>query len=241
MPAWNDFVERCIADWKDDDLSTGTIKTLFSILADFVKFHWQVILDTKRLKFKFFGDRVVPQNKIKVWNALQVKTALHRAALKDPELQDLMVVALETGMRRGEIFALTYEDIDLINSQITISKSLDLETMEVGPTKTKQTRTVQMSTRVAKIFEKGYTPGKETERCFKAYNPNQRLKALSRGGDLPTLSFHDLRHTFATTCLEKGLSPKWVSATLGHAKLSTTFDVYWQCFREKQNMENLYE
>jgi integrase len=144
-------------------------------------------------------------------------------------------------MRRGEIFALTYEDIDLINSQITISKSLDLETMEVGPTKTKQTRTIQMSTRVAKIFEKGYTPGKEDDRCFKAYNPNQRLKALSHGGDLPTLSFHDLRHTFSTALLERGVSPKWVSQQLGHAKLSTTLDIYWQCFKDKQDLDGMYD
>jgi len=237
----NGFVERCVEDWKANNLSTGTIKTLLSILKDFVKFAWKIELDTKRLNFLHFGDRVKPQNKIKVWNSLEVKAALMDARIKDWDLFSVMTVALETGMRRGEIFALTWEDIDLLKGEITISKSLDLDTGEVGPTKTKQTRTIQMSTTVAKLLEKGYTPGKEGDRCFKAFNPNQKLKALCKRGGLPILRFHDLRHTFATTCLEKGLSPKWVSATLGHAKLSTTFDVYWQCFQEKQNMENLYE
>jgi integrase len=235
------FIDRCVTDWKDEKLSTGTIKTLFSILKDFVKFSWKTDLDTKRLNFLHFGDRVKPQNKIKVWTSLEVKAALTDARIRDYNLFCVMTVALETGLRRGELFALTWDDVDLIKGEITVSKSLDLDTREVGPTKTKQTRTVQMSGNVAKIFETGYTPGKEGDRCFKAFNPNQQLKALCKRGGLPVLSFHDLRHTFATTCLEKGLSPKWVSATLGHAKLSTTFDVYWQCFQEKQNMENLYE
>jgi integrase len=236
------FVDRVMEDWKENKLSMGTIKTLFSILKDFVKFAWKHDLDTKRLNFLHFGDRVKPQNKIKAWTKEQVKIALIESwNCNSPEFYYVLAVTLGTGMRRGEIFALTWADIDLFKGEITISKSLDLDTMEVGPTKTKQTRTVEMSKGVAKIFAECYTPGKEGDRCFKAFNPNQKLKAMCKRHGLPVISFHDLRHTFATTCLEKGLSPKWVSATLGHAKLSTTFDVYWQCFREKQNMENLYE
>jgi len=237
------FIARVLAHWKEADLSIGTIKTLFCILQDFVKFAWKQDIDTKRLNFIHFGNRVKPQNRIKAWNREQAKVALIESwDVSCPEFYFVLSVALGTGMRRGEIFALTWADVDLINGEITISKSLDLDTMEVGPTKTKQTRTIQMSGKVAKVFEECYTPGsRDGDRCFKAFNPNQKLKALCKKHNLPILSFHDLRHTFATTCLEKGLSPKWVSSTLGHAKLSTTFDVYWQTFQQKQNMEDLYE
>ena len=237
----SDFVDRIMKHWKEADLFSGTLKTLFCILKDFVKFAWKEDLDTKRLNFQHFGDRVKPQNRIKAWTKEQVKVALTETWDGDPEFFYILTVALGTGMRKGELFALTWGDIDLINGEITVSKSLNTETGELGPTKTKQTRTIQMSSRVAKVFEECYTPGKDTARCFKTFNPNQKLKALCKRHGLPALSFHDLRHTFATTCLEKGLSPKWVSATLGHAKLSTTFDVYWQTFRQKQNMEDLYE
>lgn len=238
-----DLVERVMDHWKEAHLSAGTIKTLFCLLKDFVKFAYQQDLDTKRLNFIHFGDRVKPQNKIKAWTKEQAKVALIEAwDVNNPEFYYLMAVALGTGMRRGEIFALTWADVDFIRGEITISKSLDLDTGDVGPTKTKQTRTIQMSDKVAKVFQECYTPGsKDEDRCFKAFNPNQKLRALCKRHNLPTLSFHDLRHTFATTCLEKGLSPKWISATLGHAKLSTTFDVYWQTFQQKQNMEDLYE
>ena len=237
-----DLVEGVMRHWKAADLSVGTIKTLFSVFKDFVKSAYQQDLDTKRLNFQHFGDRVKPQNRIKAWTKEQAKIALVEAwDCNSPEFFYILTVALGTGMRKGELFALTWDDIDLLNGEITVSKSLDMDTGEVGPTKTKQTRTIQMSGQVAKVFERCYTPGKGAARCFTTFNPNQKLKALCRKNGLPILSFHDLRHTFATTCLEKGLSPKWVSATLGHAKLSTTFDVYWQTFQQKQNMEDLYE
>ena len=234
------FVGRVMAHWKEANLSTGTIKTLFCILKDFVKLAWERDLDTKRLNFIHFGDRAKPQNRIKAWNKGQVKIAL-AGAESDPELYCVMMVALGTGMRRGELFALTWADIDFIKGELTISKSYDLDTGEVGPTKTKSIRSIQMSAKVAKIFEKCYAPGNGDEDiCFKAFNPNQKLKALCRKHKLPVLSFHDLRHTFATTLLEGGISPKWVSQQLGHAKLSTTFDTYWQCFAEKQNLDDMY-
>ena len=237
-----DFIDRIMGHWKEADLSAGTIKTLFCVLKDFVKFAWKQDIDTKRLNFIHFGDRVKPQNRIKAWTKEQVKTAMIESwDASDPEFHYILTVALGTGMRKGELFALTWDDVDLLNGEITVSKSLNTETGEIGPTKTKQTRTIQMSNQVAKVFERCYTPGKGGERCFRAFNPNQKLKALCKKNDLPVISFHDLRHTFASTCLEKGMSPKWVSETLGHAKLSTTFDVYWQTFRQKQNMEDLYE
>jgi len=64
---------------------------------------------------------------------------------------------------------------------------------------------------------------------------------LCRKHKLPVLSFHDLRHTFSTILLERGVSPKWVSQQLGHAKLSTTLDVYWQCFTDKQDLDSMYD
>jgi integrase len=235
------FVDRVMEDWKENKLSMGTIKTLFSILKDFVKFAWKCDIDTKRLKFLHFGDRVKPQNKLKIWSSLEVNAALTDARIKDWDLFCLMTVALETGIRRGELFALTWEDVDILKGEITISKSLDLDTNEVGPTKTKQTRTIHMSTNVAKLLEKCYLPGKEGDRCFKAFNPNQKLKALCKAGGLPVISWHALRHCYATALLEKGVSPKWVSAQLGHAKLSTTFDYYWEVFNKKVNIDGMYD
>lgn len=232
------FLNSTIGHWRDKQLSRQTVKMLFVILKDFVKFVWKEDIDTKYLNFKHFSDRCAEPQRVKVWTPTEVKLALIKA---DPEFHDILTVALGTGLRRGELFALTWNDIDMLTGELNVNKSIDIETGAVGPTKTKQVRLIQMSTAVAKVFERGYTPGKEGDRCFRTFNPTQKLKSLCRRAEIAEISFHDLRHTFATTCLEKGLSPKWVSATLGHAKLSTTFDIYWQHFKEKVDLEDLYE
>jgi integrase len=235
MDPWTD---RVVEHWREKKLSPQTVKMLFVILRDFCQFAWKQDLDVKRLNFKHFNDVVEAPAKIKVWTKTEVILALRHC---DQEFQDILTVALGTGMRRGELFALTWEDVDILKGEINVNKSVDIDSGEVGPTKTKQARVIQMSNAVAKVLEKSYTPGCEKDRCFRTFNPAQKMKALCKKADIREISFHDLRHTFATTCLEKGLSPKWVSATLGHSKLSTTFDIYWQHFKEKVNLEDLYE
>lgn len=128
-----------------------------------------------------------------------------------------------------------------MDSTITVSRSRDIATGAVGPTKTKTSRVIQMSDQVAKMLEKSYNVG-DTGFVFPDYfDPNPALDTLCFNAQVPQITFHDLRHTFATTCLENGMSPKWVSSTLGHAKLTTTYDIYWQHFQEKVDLESLYE
>lgn len=227
--------------WVEQDLSLGTVKGCSVVLAEYMKFTYGVTIDKKRLHNMYFGDAIKAPAKLKVWTVQQANDALECVRFVDKELWALMQVALGTGMRRGEIFGLQWDDIDFINNEIVISRSRDISTGAVGPTKTKQSRRIQMSTKVEKIFEMRYNVG-DTGFVFPEYfDPTPRLRHLCDLVGLPVITFHDLRHTFATTCLEKGLSPKWVSATLGHAKLSTTLDIYWQQFREKVDMESLYE
>ena len=233
-------IEHCIKDWKSNDLSLGTIKILFSILKEFASLSYKTNIDTKRLKFKYFSNEIKSQPRLKVWDKEQVKTAMEDAIVKDPELYDVMAVALGTGIRRGEIFALTWEDIDFLRGEITVSKSLDKDTYIIGPTKTKQVRVIQMLMWVGEIFEKNYKPKYKKEHCFKTFNPNVRLKALAIRNSLPVITFHGLRHIYSSTLLESGISPKWVSQQLGHSRLTTTIDLYWSCFTQKQNLDNMY-
>jgi integrase len=235
------FEERVVQDWKENELSVGTVKMLFVPLKAFVKFAYGRDVDTKKLNFQHFNDRMVPKQRLKVWTRPEAQRAIDMSDKEDKELHDIITVALGTGLRKGELFALTWGDVDIISGYITINKSLDTETGAIGPTKTKQVRAVQMNGMVAKVMEKSYIPGKEGDRCFRTFNPNKRLQRLCKLAGVPEISFHDLRHTFATTCLERGMSPKWVSSTLGHAKLTTTLDVYWQHFQEKVDLEGLYD
>ena len=236
-----EMVHRACRGWKSEDLSLGTIKGCLVLLAEYMKFTYQYEIDKKRLSHQYFADKVRPPQKLKVWTKDEVKIALQASQNTDPELHDLLTVVLGTGLRRGELFGLMWSDVDFIDGTICISRSKDIVSGQVGPTKTSQARRIQMSDQVAKTLEKSYTPGNEGY-CFPRYfDPNAKLSSLCERANIPNISFHDLRHTFATNCLERGMSPKWVSSMLGHSKLTTTLDLYWQCFQRKVDMENIYE
>lgn len=235
-------LDRACKGWIQDGLSIGTIKGCLVLLAEYMKVTHGYIIDKRRINNAYFSTLAKPPAKLKVWTKEQVKRAIHTVESGDPELHKLIVVALNTGMRRGEIFGLKWADVDFINGTIDVVRSRDISSGETGPTKTRQVRVIQMADIVAKILEKSYTIGKEEDFVFPDYfDPNARLNELSLHANVPFITFHDLRHTFATTALEKGMSPKWVSSTLGHAKLTTTMDLYWQNFREKVDMESIYE
>jgi integrase len=139
----------------------------------------------------------------------------------------MMVVTLHTGMRRGELFGLKWEDIDFAKKKINIVRSYD------GPTKSGKPRSVPMSDSAADVLTSCYNGQDDDEHCFNRCDPNPRLKKLQVYvyGTLElkrkTISWHGLRHTFATLALEAGRSPKLVSEMLGHSKVSTTLDLYW--------------
>lgn len=55
---------------------------------------------------------------------------------------------------------------------------------------------------------------------------NRHFKPLLRGAGMPDIRWHDLRHTYATLLLAKGVHPKYVPTALGHASIQLTLDTY---------------
>ena len=60
-------------------------------------------------------------------------------------------------------------------------------------------------------------------------------QAFTKSNDLPHLTFHGLRHAFATMALQAGKNPKVVSEALGHSKISITLDLYSHVIPDMQN------
>ncbi len=142
-------------------------------------------------------------------------------------------IAINTGMRRGEVWGLKYEDIDILNDRITIQRSYS------GPTKSGKTRIIPISYALEKILLaetviKTYNrvdASKRKENIVPhVFDPNPPLRRAAEKAGLrepSKLVFHSLRHSFATLALESGISPRLVAKTLGHAQVSTTLDTYW--------------
>ena len=158
---------------------------------------------------------------------------------KEPlQFQLLIHLAILTGCRRGELMALTWEDIDTDAGIVTISKSSyrlrgqEVETKQ--PKTTGSIRKVSIPQYCGDMLEayRGYMREKGIsshwifcDEVGKPIPPQRASKQFSlfleRNG-LPHRKFHALRHTSATLLLLHGTNIKTVSARLGHHQLSTT-------------------
>lgn len=164
----------------------------------------------------------------KSWTKEEVERAISLSHL-DKQMYNLMIVGLHTGMRKGEIFNLKWRDIDFIKGRIKIRK-----------TKNGYPRNIPMTEKVEEIFHKCYTVGVDSDKyCFEKFDPNPRLKKICKLAGIREITFHGLRHTHATLALEAGRSPRMVAAMLGHNKVSTTINLYWQNTGEDMDLSFL--
>lgn len=131
-------------------------------------------------------------------------------------LKPIIICALDTGMRRGEILSLSWDDIDMQERLINI---------KAHHTKTEQERTLAITNRLYEelslLLE---SPTRKNEdRVFGVVNNVKRsfLSACKIAG-VDGLRLHDLRHTFATRLIERGIPSEIVSKLLGHNNLNTT-------------------
>ena len=161
------------------------------------------------------------------------------AIREEPMWYDFFYTEITTGLRRGEICGLKWDDLDETTGKLKVRRSIRVVPggeLEVGETKTeKGTRSILLppstlhllkerrkSALTEWIFPSLLTPEKPT-------SPNaayQRLKDILKGAGLPDIRFHDLRHTFATHALTSGVDAKTLSGILGHTNASFTLDTY---------------
>ena len=132
-----------------------------------------------------------------------------------PALRPIIIVALGTGMRRGEILALKWADLDFVRGLISITIS-----------KSGKPRKVPMSGSVAAAL--GAVP-RRGEFVFMNGEPGQSVtsikdafKAACATAKIAGFRFHDCRHTFASRALEAGADLMSVSKILGHSSIAMT-------------------
>ena len=171
-----------------------------------------------------------------------------QAVQKDDIWRDFFYTELMTGLRRGEICALMWRDFDAKAGTLGISRTLHSKGQGIyalGDTKTSQgNRTIILPESVAAllrarkkasisqwIFPQPTSP----ELPMNPGTAYRRLKTLLEEAGLPSIRFHDLRHTFATLALQNGMDVKTLSAMLGHVSAATTLDIYTHSTSEMQH------
>jgi integrase len=159
-----------------------------------------------------------------------------------------IVTSLGTGLRRGELLALRWGDVDLGAGLLTVQRAIervDGQTRFKDPKTKRSRRTISLPgfvrdrlrrhyvERGAWLLEKGFgrpTPATPVfDRAGESWVPNTFNTAFSRmlrDAGVPHIRLHDLRHTFASMALDAGVDLKTVSNALGHSTISTTADIY---------------
>lgn len=170
-----------------------------------------------------------------------------------PQYYTFFLTAVLTGMRRGELLALQWGDIDWHSSQICVRRSL-FRGAFVSPKSQNGIRRIIMSPTLRQHLEQHrlLTPRSELDLVFctqqgQSLEPDNIVKrefqpALVRAG-LRRMRFHDLRHTFASLLIFNGENIKFVQQQLGHASATTTLDRYGHLFpgTQKEAAERLDE
>jgi integrase len=132
-------------------------------------------------------------------------------------LRPILICALDTGMRRGEIFGLRWSDLDFEERVLTI---------RAFNTKTMKERQVSLTTRLAIELDKLWegSPKVKDQLVFGfTNNVKKSFTSVRREAGLPDIRFHDLRHTAATRLVAAHLPLPEVGRVLGHTQANTTY------------------
>ena len=227
----------------EQGLSQKTIKDMLIVLKMILKFgaknKW---MEHNQFDIQYPTQRENPQlevlsrtNQKKIMNYIQAHFTFRNLGV---------YICLSSGMRIGEICALTWEDIDVNTGIVSVRRTIQrIYTVEDGVRKTElvldtpktknSIRDIPISRDLLKIlkpikkvvnnsFFVLTNDAKPTEpRTYRSY-----YEIFMKELDIPKLKFHGLRHSFATRCIESNCDYKTVSVLLGHSNISTTLNLY---------------
>jgi integrase len=202
-------------------------------------------------------DSVVPPRPEKeerpTFNLEQARLFL--GAARGNRFEALYVLVIQTGMRRGELLGLRWDDVDLEKGLLHVRQALAPDGKSFSLPKTsKGRRTIRLTPEAVEALRKHRIAQNEDRLrqggCWRDHglvfcstvgtpmNPDhfvkRSYKPLLERAKLPQIPFHCLRHTFATLMMPNA-HPKVVQEMLGHSRVSTTLDIYSHASQDMQD------
>ena len=194
-------------------------------------------------------DCIVPKPRkldMKILTPEHMKAYLEAADRRG--LLPMFYLELVSGLRKGELVALRWDDVDIRQRTISVSKQYVRNpdgSLELTRPKTENSvRLVSIPQTAVDLLIQEHDKHPDSPYLFPSpltgemYHPDSVVnlhKKILQDAGLEHLRFHDLRHTFATTALQNGVDVKTVSAMLGHFDAGFTLRTYTHATRQKQD------
>ena len=227
-------------------LSSGTIRYHHAVLHVALKtaVKWNLVS-------RNVADAVDPPRvrrvEMRTWDEESINRFL--LAAKSTPYYALFYTAIFTGMRRSEILALRWQDVDFILGQVYVHRSIhrlkDGSYVFTEPKSAKGRRTIALPPSAILVLRNHYEKEQATQAMMRIAltddallfsNPDGKplrpdtvslaWRNLATRCGLPRIRLHDARHSHASLMLKQGVHPKIVQERLGHASIQITLDVY---------------
>lgn len=245
-----------LQDWsvklQDSGLSPNTVNSIISRLKDSLK---KAVISGVIMK-EFSGNIIRPKSREKQVDCFnkveQKKIEQYSLTKQKPKLYGFLL-CLYTGLRIGELLALTWKDVDLINGRLTVNKSCHDSWVTGKYVKVIDTTKTESSERVIplpkqllpmlkdlkKKSNSDYLIVGKSEYGSQVRSYQKTFDRLLKKLNISHKGFHSLRHTFATRALECGMDIKTLSEILGHKNANITLKRYaHSLYEHKTDMMN---
>lgn len=247
----SDYIQEYLNELVRDGYAMSTIKKQFHLITAFMDYaNVKGIILRPYHKGVNLPSRVAikkPSRDIFAYNLVeQGKLNGVIASLKRPAYLGIIIM-LETGMRVGEMLALSWGDVDFKRRAIRIHKTF----VRIGNHRKSyiqndaksftSNRTIPMSVRLYEVLKTVYDMDDAHEfvvhdengdaLCYEAVRWQTKCACAEAG--VPYYGQHAFRHTFATNCYRKGCDVKKLSKFLGHSDVSITYNVYIHLFGDE--------
>ena len=153
-------------------------------------------------------------------------------AAEDRQDGELVRVAAYTGLRRGELVALRWRDVDFLRRKIVVRRAVS-GGVEASSTKSRRAREVPLPDQAAGALDRlsqrrdftspdDYVFANRFGRRLDGSAIRRRVERARDAAGLPPLRFHDLRHTYGSQLVARGIDLASVKAAMGHSRITTT-------------------